>query len=170
MSEFMGLILGQYEAKENGFCPGGATLHSMMTPHGPDHQCYEAASKASLVPQRIADGTQAFMFESSLSLATTKWGEESCAKLDKNYFECWQKIRKQFPASNWTLDDFLFILEIFCNWIQYEFYVLWTGEGIIFYVEFWFVKLMRLEYTFLLQLQPSSMSVRLQQQPQLRTL
>lgn len=100
MSEFMGLILGQYEAKENGFCPGGATLHSMMTPHGPDYQCYEVASKIALVPQRVADGTQAFMFESSLSLAVTKWGEETCAKLDKNYYECWQKIRKQFPASN----------------------------------------------------------------------
>ncbi len=35
MSEFMGLILGRYEAKEEGFAPGGATLHSMMTPHGP---------------------------------------------------------------------------------------------------------------------------------------
>jgi len=27
MSEFMGLILGRYEAKEEGFAPGGATLH-----------------------------------------------------------------------------------------------------------------------------------------------
>ena len=34
MSEFMGLILGKYEAREGGFAPGGATLHSMMTPHG----------------------------------------------------------------------------------------------------------------------------------------
>ena len=31
----------QYEAKEEGFCPGGATLHSMMTPHGPDAQCFD---------------------------------------------------------------------------------------------------------------------------------
>merc|ERR1711963_551434 len=30
MADFMGLILGKYEAKEEGFCPGGATLHSMM--------------------------------------------------------------------------------------------------------------------------------------------
>ena len=41
MSEFMGLILGKYEAKEEGFSPGGATLHSMMTPHGPDSECFE---------------------------------------------------------------------------------------------------------------------------------
>ena len=40
MSEFMGLILGKYEAKEEGFAPGGATLHSMMTPHGPDADCF----------------------------------------------------------------------------------------------------------------------------------
>lgn len=60
MSEFMGLILGKYEAKEDGFMPGGATLHSMMTPHGPDHKCYEGASNAQLRPERVADGTQVF--------------------------------------------------------------------------------------------------------------
>lgn len=99
MSEFMGLILGKYEAKEGGFLPGGASLHSMMTPHGPDHQCFEGASNAQLLPQRVADGTQAFMFESSLSMAVTKWGEETCQKLDANYFECWQKLEKHFKLS-----------------------------------------------------------------------
>ncbi|KAM7433993.1 hypothetical protein ABFA07_015828, partial [Porites harrisoni] len=39
MSEFMGLIYGKYEAKEEGFAPGGGSLHSMMTPHGPDMDC-----------------------------------------------------------------------------------------------------------------------------------
>lgn len=57
MSEFMGLIHGNYEAKEEGFLPGGASLHSMMTPHGPDLQCFEGASTAALKPTRVADGT-----------------------------------------------------------------------------------------------------------------
>ena len=56
MSEFMGLIVGNYEAKAEGFRPGGATLHSMMTPHGPDAQCFEGASNAALKPERVADG------------------------------------------------------------------------------------------------------------------
>ncbi|XP_071438914.1 homogentisate 1,2-dioxygenase [Hetaerina americana] len=96
MSEFMGLILGNYEAKEEGFLPGGASLHSMMTPHGPDAKCFEDASNAKLVPTRVADGTQAFMFESSLSLALTKWGAETCNKLDADYYKCWQPLRKHF--------------------------------------------------------------------------
>lgn len=96
MSEFMGLILGNYEAKAGGFLPGGASLHSMMTPHGPDVKCFEGASKAKLAPEKIAVGTQAFMFESSLSMAITKWGEETCEKLDKTYFECWQSLPKLF--------------------------------------------------------------------------
>ncbi len=58
MSEFMGLILGRYEAKESGFMPGGASLHSMMTPHGPDADAFDKASNAALAPQRVADGTQ----------------------------------------------------------------------------------------------------------------
>lgn len=57
MSEFMGLIKGHYEAKEEGFQPGGGSLHSMMTPHGPDAVCFEKASKAKLVPERVAEET-----------------------------------------------------------------------------------------------------------------
>ncbi|EMP33643.1 Homogentisate 1,2-dioxygenase [Chelonia mydas] len=57
MSEFMGLIKGRYEAKEEGFQPGGGSLHSMMTPHGPDAECFEKASKARLAPERVAEGT-----------------------------------------------------------------------------------------------------------------
>ena len=58
MSEFMGLILGKYEAKEEGFAPGGATLHSMMTPHGPDTNCFEDWSNKELGPIKVAEGTQ----------------------------------------------------------------------------------------------------------------
>ena len=57
MSEFMGLIYGKYEAKETGFMPGGATLHSIMTPHGPDGHAFEKASTAKLEPVKL-DGTQ----------------------------------------------------------------------------------------------------------------
>ena len=38
-------------------CPRGGSLHSMMTPHGPDKDCFEKASNAELRPQRVADGT-----------------------------------------------------------------------------------------------------------------
>lgn len=58
MSEFMGIIYGEYEAKRGAFCPGGATLHSIMTPHGPDYNCFEMASKEPLTPTRVAEGTQ----------------------------------------------------------------------------------------------------------------
>ncbi len=57
MSEFMGLIKGHYEAKEEGFQPGGASLHSVMTPHGPDTECFEKNSSAELKPERVAEGT-----------------------------------------------------------------------------------------------------------------
>ncbi|XP_053958584.1 homogentisate 1,2-dioxygenase isoform X1 [Anastrepha ludens] len=100
MTEFMGLILGKYEAKENGFLPGGATLHSMMTPHGPDYNCFENASNAKLVPERVADNTQAFMFETSLSLSVTKWAEKTSQKLDRQYQECWKGLKKNFKLDS----------------------------------------------------------------------
>ncbi|KAH0628690.1 hypothetical protein JD844_010113 [Phrynosoma platyrhinos] len=96
MSEFMGLIKGTYEAKEQGFLPGGATLHSMMTPHGPDAECFEKASASNLKPERIAEGTMAFMFETSFSLAVTKWALKT--SLDKNYYKCWESLKSHFNA------------------------------------------------------------------------
>ncbi|KYN18225.1 Homogentisate 1,2-dioxygenase [Trachymyrmex cornetzi] len=100
MSEFMGLIKGHYEAKEDGFSAGGASLHSIMTPHGPDRQCFEAASNSELVPQRIADDTQAFMFETSYSMAVTHWASKLCNKLDNEYYKCWQDLQKHFDHTD----------------------------------------------------------------------
>lgn len=99
MSEFMGLIKGRYEAKEEGFQPGGGSLHSMMTPHGPDTNCFEAASNAELGAERIADGTQAFMFETYYGLAVTEWAARLSGKLDADYYKCWQGLRKHFDPS-----------------------------------------------------------------------
>lgn len=66
MSEFMGLIKGHYEAKEEGFQPGGASLHSIMTPHGPDADCFEKNSTAELQPERVAEGTMVKKIECQL--------------------------------------------------------------------------------------------------------
>ncbi|ELT89014.1 hypothetical protein CAPTEDRAFT_149861 [Capitella teleta] len=96
MSEFMGLIHGNYEAKEEGFRPGGATLHSMMTPHGPDADCFEKCSRGKLQPQRVAEGTMAFMFESCLSMAVTPWAVKHSEKVDEEYYKCWQPLKKHF--------------------------------------------------------------------------
>lgn len=100
MSEFMGLIKGRYEAKEEGFQPGGASLHSIMTAHGPDTSCFKNASMNKLVPERIADGTQAFMFETSYGMVITDWAANLCNKLDDNYYKCWQDLPHQFDPNN----------------------------------------------------------------------
>ena len=62
MSEFMGLIHGRYDAKEEGFVPGGISLHNMMLAHGPDAPGYDKASSVELKPVKL-DDTMAFMFE-----------------------------------------------------------------------------------------------------------
>ncbi|XP_076269677.1 homogentisate 1,2-dioxygenase isoform X1 [Rhynchophorus ferrugineus] len=98
MSEFMGLITGQYEAKKGGFLPGGATLHSIMTPHGPDKKCFEEASSEALKACKVAVGTQAFMFESCLGLTVTKWGLEISEKLDSEYYKCWEGLNSHFTG------------------------------------------------------------------------
>jgi homogentisate 1,2-dioxygenase len=97
MNEFMGLIRGEYDAKAEGFVPGGASLHNCMAGHGPDAQTFEKASKAELEPVYLAD-TMAFMFETRFVCQPTKFALET-SQLDHQYFECWQGLRKKFKQS-----------------------------------------------------------------------
>ena len=97
MSEFMGLILGQYDAKPKGFAPGGMSLHNAMTPHGPDAEAFDRATRAELKPEKLAD-TLAFMFESRLPQHLTAYAAE-LATLQKDYADCWSGLRKRFNGA-----------------------------------------------------------------------
>ena len=94
MSEYMGLIYGQYDAKEEGFVPGGGSLHNQMSAHGPDLDAFEKASSADLKPQKLS-GTMAFMFESRYIIRPTKFAMD-CAELQHEYSEVWQGLKKLF--------------------------------------------------------------------------
>lgn len=96
MSEFMGLCFGQYDAKEEGFVAGGASLHNQMSAHGPDAEVYEKASNADLKPVKLS-GTMAFMFESRYIIRPTAYAMET-SELQHEYFEVWQKLKKNFKA------------------------------------------------------------------------
>ena len=72
MSEAMGLIHGAYDAKAEGFAPGGLSLHNLMSGHGPDLDSWKAASAADLKPHKI-DGTLAFMVESCWPYRPTRY-------------------------------------------------------------------------------------------------
>ncbi len=97
-SEFMGLIDGVYDAKAEGFRPGGASLHNCMTGHGPDAQTFDQASTADLAqPTRIRD-TMAFMLETRAPLRPTRAALDS-PQLQREYFRCWQGLRSNFDAA-----------------------------------------------------------------------
>lgn len=88
MSEFMGLIYGEYDGKRGGgFLPGGASLHNCMVPHGPDAQTHRRASQADLTPDYI-EGALAFMFESRLLLRPSEFALASPG-LQADYIDCW---------------------------------------------------------------------------------
>jgi homogentisate 1,2-dioxygenase len=94
-SEFMGLITGQYDAKADGFAPGGASLHNCMTGHGPDAATFENASAADTrIPHKV-DNTMAFMFETKLVICPTAQALSS-PQLQADYNECWNGIKKHF--------------------------------------------------------------------------
>ena len=96
MNEFMGLIKGAYDAKGDGFVPGGCSIHNCMSAHGPDKQSYEQATHASQEPQYMRD-TLAFMLESNSVWQTTQQAF-NLPTLQKNYTDCWQALTAHFQS------------------------------------------------------------------------
>ncbi len=97
MSELMGNIYGQYDAKPTGFIPGGMSLHNMMLPHGPDKEAFEKASNGDLAPQKL-NKTMSFMFETRFPQHLTEFAAED-APLQDEYVDCWSDIEKKFDGS-----------------------------------------------------------------------
>jgi homogentisate 1,2-dioxygenase len=94
-SEFMGLICGEYDAKAEGFSPGGSSLHNCMSGHGPDAATFDKASGADTsVPHRVSD-TMAFMFETRHVIRPTQFALDS-PQLQRNYAHCWQGLPRHF--------------------------------------------------------------------------
>ena len=94
MSEFMGLVAGQYDAKPEGFKPGGASLHNSMVPHGPDADAFARASSATLAPHKL-DHTLAFMLESRYRFVPSAWAMQP-GRLDAAYADCWAGLADNF--------------------------------------------------------------------------
>ncbi len=94
MSEFMGILHGVYDAKEEGFEPGGMSLHNMYFPHGPDHDAWMKATTSDLVPEKLSD-TMAFMFETRYPLIPTEYAAGVPA-LQDDYPSVWHALEKHF--------------------------------------------------------------------------
>ena len=97
MSELMGNIYGQYDAKPQGFAPGGISLHNMMLPHGPDRPAFEGASNADLRPEKL-DNTMSFMFETRFPQHLTRFAATE-APLQDDYIDCWDGLEKKFDGT-----------------------------------------------------------------------
>ncbi|CAN7288104.1 homogentisate 1,2-dioxygenase [Trinickia sp. LjRoot230] len=94
-SEFMGLIHGAYDAKEEGFMPGGASLHNCMSGHGPDAETFRKASSSDTSKPYKVDNTMAFMFETPRVIRPTEFALTT-SQLQAEYFECWQGLQSNF--------------------------------------------------------------------------
>ena len=90
MSEAMGLIHGAYDAKAEGFAPGGLSLHNLMSGHGPDVASWKAASEAELAPVKL-DATMAFMVESCWPFVPTRFALD---RAQPDYDAAWADFPK----------------------------------------------------------------------------
>jgi homogentisate 1,2-dioxygenase len=97
MSELMGNIHGVYDAKPQGFVPGGMSLHNCMLPHGPDRQAFEGASNAGLKPEKLEE-TMQFMFETRFPQHLTEFAANE-APMQRDYIEVWNQLEKKFDGT-----------------------------------------------------------------------
>ncbi|HEY0935768.1 MAG TPA: homogentisate 1,2-dioxygenase [Trebonia sp.] len=94
MSEYLGLVTGQYDAKAAGFVPGGGSLHNTFASHGPDADTYDRASTAELTPQKL-DGTLAVMFESRWTMLPTAQAMSAPFR-QRDYDAVWSGLTRHF--------------------------------------------------------------------------
>jgi homogentisate 1,2-dioxygenase len=97
-SEYMGLITGAYDAKAEGFVPGGSSLHNCMSGHGPDAATFDKASQADLARPDVIGDTMAFMLETRKVICPTRQALSS-PQLQAGYHECWQGIARHFDPT-----------------------------------------------------------------------
>ena len=94
MSELMGLVRGVYDAKAEGFLPGGVSIHNCMSGHGPDVATFDKASSAELKPHK-QENTLAFMWESRWAFRPTRAALQA-KELQRDYDRVWEGFRKRF--------------------------------------------------------------------------
>lgn len=92
MSELMGLITGEYDAKQDGFLPGGISIHNCMTAHGPDTTTYQIMSTTEDSKPVRYENTMAFMFETRDSWKISEIALSHPSR-QFDYSNCWQGLR-----------------------------------------------------------------------------
>jgi homogentisate 1,2-dioxygenase len=97
-SEFMGLVTGVYDAKAEGFAPGGASLHNCMSGHGPDAATFDKASAADLSKPDVIRDTMAFMFETRAVIRPTTQAMAAITR-QAAYQDCWAGLKKNFTGN-----------------------------------------------------------------------
>ena len=98
MTEFLGLIYGDYDAKKKKSGAVGASLHPIMTPHRPDTTSYFPNVKNSCGRPLKLDGGLAFMFVSSAMCLVSRYTLE-CEQREVDYASCWDGLVGAFPRS-----------------------------------------------------------------------
>ncbi|QXL85276.1 homogentisate 1,2-dioxygenase [Comamonas sp. NLF-1-9] len=96
--EFMGLVHGAYDAKAEGFAPGGASLHNSMIGHGPDAGTFDKASQHDTSQPDYIRDTMAIMFETPVVIQATRFALESPQR-QRRYHECWMGLKKHFDPT-----------------------------------------------------------------------
>ena len=94
MSEFMGLVRGAYDAKADGFVPGGVSLHNCMSAHGPDRATFDKAVAADLAAAKDRRHARLHVRD-PLAVRPTRFALET-PSLQRDYDTCWAGFENNF--------------------------------------------------------------------------
>ena len=97
-SEFMGLIHGAYDAKAEGFVPGGASLHNCMSGHGPDAETFEKCIAVRHHEARLHPRHDGVHVRDAGHPASDALQALETAQLQAEYFQCWQGLKNNFKT------------------------------------------------------------------------
>ena len=95
-TEIMGLIYGQYGGSSHVLEPGGMSYEASYMPHGESYQTWRDATTKDLKPERVAEGTMAWMWHISVPLLLTEWALSGSGCLHVSDPRQWDDVRGHF--------------------------------------------------------------------------
>lgn len=97
-TEMMGLIYGIYGGSSHVLEPGGLSYEASYMPHGETFETWKNAMTRELKPEKVCEGTMAFMFQISHQVMLTKWAleGEGSKSLHRSPDDMWEGVRAPF--------------------------------------------------------------------------
>lgn len=95
-TEVMGIVYGRYGGSSHVLEPGGLSYEASYMPHGESYETWQMATTRTLVPERVAEDTMAWMMHISVPLLLARYATLRSSCLHQSDPGQWDNVKGHF--------------------------------------------------------------------------